>query len=1857
MYYQHSQKKAAAADRNTKERDYWLNQLAGELTKAVFYYDYKNIHANRSSKKSITFPLIGDIFVKLCQLSRNSHHALHMIFVALLTILLSRYTSLKDIIIGSPIYKQDIEGEFINTLLALRNRVEDNMSFKEFLVRVKGTVTEAVENQNYPIETLLFKLNMEFSSHDFPLFDVMVLVENVHDKKYIQQINPNVIFSFRQTAEEVAGVVEYNPALYDQTTIERIISHFTCLLQAVLTNLDLNLSSIPILSQNEKEQLIFELNDSKRAFVRDRCYPQLFEKQAAKGTHRTAAIHNHRHITYGELNGKSNQLAALLREKGVTPDHLVAVLCERSIEMLMGIMGVFKAGGAYIPFEIDSPLQRIKTILADSEAHVLLTTSTAVPQASTVLFYGVICNGTDVSDIVYLDRPGDSQWNSSLEQYQELFRTYKLAQLLTGDDDNDTCVDPLAIPREMILRYDDQMLTYNQCMAKMHQLRCFIAGKELFKNIHQGSALPLAAVILDNPLYLIVVLLALKSFHIPFTVISPPINREKKRELTNSLSISVIFSQSQFLDELDQLFWESRTLKNYIIVDQYDYKSSRKESDLRKVWDVAAGESSEAINDYRWNSIYTGSPFSIEEMNQYIANIRAKLEPHLSADTRILEVGCGHGLALFDLAPRVGYYYATDLTPVIIEKNRIRVQREGLDHVELKAVAASEIDTLEARDFDIFICSSVIHFFPNTIFLEEVIKGAIDLLKDEGIIYLDDILNLRKKQDLIHSRSEYRQMHPGNRVRLGDEDSDLYVDIDFFRYLQDKYPEIIQWESSRKLGTIENELTRFRYDMLIKIDKKKVLNRDKKSPLQELTPRKVRYTARDIEIYSHVPFPDTKPAQTDLKDAVRPMGNVLGRSHIARYSKENLPSVNKPLHLSYVIYTSGTTGSPKGVMIHHQGMLNHIEAKINDLAITASDVIAQTASACFDISVWQFLAGLLTGGSTFIIDKESVLDSAALLGIIQRGKITIWESVPSLMTAFLHLLEYKSEKEKKFNHLRWMILTGEALGTHLVKEWYSHYPGIKVLNAYGPTEAADDVTHFVVHDIPSADRVPATVPIGKPLQNTHIYILDKNLSLCPIGVRGEICAAGVGVGRGYWKDPDNTQRSFIPNPYVNEIGDPDYAILYKTGDIGYIREDGNIHCLGRLDHQVKIRGYRIEPAEIENRLLNHVEITEAVVMVRTMFKASEPVEGGQDSEQGNKYLCAYFAAKQGSPVSAAELREYLAGELPDYMVPSYFVRMEKLPLTANGKIDGKALPEPALEDGEEYIAPANAIEKKLVRIWADILALETNVISTNANFFEIGGHSLRATILTVKIHKELHVRVPLAEVFTDPTIKGLAAFINQAKAEKFVSIEPVEKQDYYPLSTAQEGLYITQQIDPESTAYNIPVVIELTEDYDGQNLESAFNRLIERHESLRTSFQMIDDKPVQRIHRDVEFEIEYYDSAGMQIGKEGTMGLDPLSPESTTDNRQPAANMIKKFIRSFDLSLTPLMRVGLVSLTRESHVLMVDMHHIISDGVSDGIISRDFMRLYRDDELPALRLQYKDYSQWLQKQKVKGILKKQEKYWLQQFKGDIPVLNLPTDYPRPAIQSFEGSTIIFEIGEEEALKQMAGTEEVTTFMMLLALFNIMLTKLSSQEDIVVGTDVTGRSHADLEDIIGMFVNMLPLRNFPAETKTFKDFLEEIKEKVLNSFDNQDYQFENLVDLVVKDKDASRNPIFDVVISLKEIRAEERIEPEDHEYIPQTAKFDLILHVLEAPKKLFLAFEYCTKLFKKETIEKFILYFKEIVSFVIKNPEARIWEIEMVGEAEEKRLLDTIKNNKRTGISEKMENSQVRSDALEAGFDF
>lgn len=492
---------------------------------------------------------------------------------------------------------------------------------------------------------------------------------------------------------------------------------------------------------------------------------------------------------------------------------------------------------------------------------------------------------------------------------------------------------------------------------------------------------------------------------------------------------------------------------------------------------------------------------------------------------------------------------------------------------------------------------------------------------------------------------------------------------------------------------------------------------------------------------------------------------------------------------------------------------------------------------------------------------------------------------------------------------------------------------------------------------------------------------------------------------------------------------------------------------------------------------------------------------------------------------------------------------------------------------------------------------------------------------------------------------------NVQKCLEYSPIETAEKKDYYPLSPAQKRLYVLQQMDLESTAYNIPLWVALELELEKKSVQKIFLALLRRHESLRTSFKMIDGEPAQRVHSNVEFEIRCFETTDV-----------------TSDQREEKKieKMIENFVKPFDLTQTPLMRVSLIQVEKRRYLLVVDMHHIISDAVSHYILVQDCMALYAGEKLPPLKLQYKDYSHWQQSQQVQQILKKQEVYWLNEFAGNIPVLNLPTDYPRPPVMSFEGTAVPFSLKEEETnrLNQLARSEGATLFMVVLAILNIFLSKISRQEDMIIGTPVMGRGHSDLQQIIGMFVNTLALRNYPQKEKAFREFLREVKKRSLEAFDNQDYQFENLVDKTVTTRHANRHPLFDVFFALDIAPGKTGDPPTStstttYTYQRETTKFDLKLEGMESGEKLVFTFSYSTKLFKPETIERFISYFTNIVSFVLKHPDETISEIELISQEERARLIKEMRDDKNKQFIGKIKlDKETGSDPdTEAEFDF
>ncbi|BCE07341.1 non-ribosomal peptide synthetase [Bacillus paralicheniformis] len=924
---------------------------------------------------------------------------------------------------------------------------------------------------------------------------------------------------------------------------------------------------------------------------------------------------------------------------------------------------------------------------------------------------------------------------------------------------------------------------------------------------------------------------------------------------------------------------------------------------------------------------------------------------------------------------------------------------------------------------------------------------------------------------------------------------------------------------------------------------------------------RMRYMAFDSEvkvIISDVPLAEELTAESieliHMED-----------ERIAGQDRSNIDNVNQSGDLAYVIYTSGSTGKPKGVMIEHQSLINLCRWHQSCFEVGQNDNSSIYASISFDAFVWELFPYITAGATVHVLNQETRLDVEKLNRYFHNHHITI-SFLPTPVCEQFTALDNHS--------LRTLLTGGDKLNVFKEKSY-------QIVNNYGPTENTVVATSFPI------DKSYQNIPIGKPIDNVKVYILNKDLQLCPLGASGELCIAGEGLARGYVNRPELTREKFIENPFVPG------ERMYRTGDLAKMLPDGNIQFLGRVDLQVKIRGYRIEPGEIENQLLKYEKIEEAAVIARE--------DGDHDP-----YLCAYVTAKK--EVEQEKIRAFLKKSLPDYMIPQHFVQLDGLPLTVNGKVDKKCLPVPerSITMDRCYEAPRDQMEEKLVSIWEEALGI--NKIGINSSFFEAGGHSLKAAALVSTIHKELNVKLPLRQIFDTPTIKGLREYIGAAKESTFTSLGKTEEKPYYRLSSAQKRLYILSQAGSH-VAYNMPFAMTLEGDFDIRRFENTFKNMIKRHESFRTSFVMIDGEVMQQIENEIDFQVAYSD-----IGKES------------------AEEKIKSFIRPFQLEKAPLLRAEVVKVNEREHLLMFDMHHIISDGVSTDIFIQELGALYEGKSLEPFDIQYKDYAEWENSHARSEELKRQEEYWLKTYKGDIPVLDLPTDHKRPLTKSSEGDTVTAAIESEtfRKLQHMAKENGVTMYMLLLAGYTALLSKYTGQEDIIVGTPAAGRNHEDIQHLIGMFVNTLAIRNHPEGKKTFRHYLQEVKENTLQAYENQDYPFEELVEKVNIKRDMARNPLFDTMLvyhntDVKPFEAE-GLRSRLVEIKRGISKFDITVTASEAADGLRLEVEYSTTLFNKERMERLSEHLISLLEQAADHPDIAINQIDVLTKGERHRVL-------------------------------
>ena len=948
-------------------------------------------------------------------------------------------------------------------------------------------------------------------------------------------------------------------------------------------------------------------------------------------------------------------------------------------------------------------------------------------------------------------------------------------------------------------------------------------------------------------------------------------------------------------------------------------------------------------------------------------------------------------------------------------------------------------------------------------------------------------------------------------------------------------------------------------------------------------------------------------------------------SIIAKQSTVN-PIVEVDQHnLAYIIYTSGSTGKPKGVMIEHRSVVNYILTAIREYNFTSDDKTLQFSSICFDASVEEIFCGLLAGATLVLRTEDMLRSSEDFWQYCQKWQLTVL----SFPTAYWHQLvsELTPTALQIITNIKLIIVGGEAIQPAKVKQWHQntvHYsPLPKLFNAYGPTETTVAATLYEF-----TSPTITNVPIGKPISNTQAYILDTFLQPVPVGVAGELHIGGAGLARGYLNRPELTQEKFISNPFEEEGLIPPTSLnkvsnepskLYKTGDLCRYLPDGNIEYLGRIDNQVKIRGFRIELGEIETVLSQHSAVKTAIVIAR-------------EDETEQKRLVAYVvpqtegisAQQEQSLLAVNELRQFLKAQLPEYMVPSAFVILESLPLTSNGKVDRRALPAPDFQSEEQYIAPRNPIEEILTSIWVKVLKVEQ--VGIHDNFFELGGHSLLATQLISRIRKAFKVEMPLRELFVAPTVAALAQVIKRVSEQEErteLPILPRGKDVELPLSFAQTRLWFLDQFESNSSFYNIPLALRLEGNLNQDVLIQSLEEICDRHEALRTNFITVDGVATQVIQTQATWTVTIVD----------------LQPLSSREQEITSQELIQnQAIQAFDLARDPLIRANLVILSETEHILLVCMHHIVSDGWSMGVFLQELTDLYnayiqnQPSSLKPLPIQYGDYTLW-QKQWLQGdILQRQLDYWQKQLADAPALLSLPTDRPRPAVQSFAGAHLPFTLSWElsQKLSQLTQEQGVTLFMTLLTAFDVLLYRYTEQEDILIGTPIANRNRSELEGLIGFFVNTLVLRTDLSGNPSFNELLIRVREMAMDAYTHQDLPFEMLVEVLQPERDLSHAPLFqvDFLLQNEPLSQLELIGLTNRPLLTEnaTAKFDLTLGMENTNTGLRGVWEYNTDLFERSTIERLAGNFVTLLEAIVANPQQQISQLPLLTEVESQQLL-------------------------------
>jgi amino acid adenylation domain-containing protein len=1309
----------------------------------------------------------------------------------------------------------------------------------------------------------------------------------------------------------------------------------------------------------------------------------------------------------------------------------------------------------------------------------------------------------------------------------------------------------IAYPDKPALKMENTTLTYRELEMRSNQVANWLICRHVKKET-------VVAIYMDRSINLVVSILGILKAGGAYLPLNTDYPFDRLKYILRETKANVLISEVNYLREINQLQWYSNDLHSVLCIDSKDfYKETEARNELmrKELWEYLGAQATDDIAGGGWMSSYTGEKFSREEMDEYADNAVNKLLPYLDKNKRVLEIGCASGITMYRVAPLVKEFYGTDLSQPIIDYNRQICKEKGFDNIRLRCIEAEDISLLEERDFDVIIINSVVQAFSGFNYLRKIIGYALELLGENGILFLGDIMDLDKKDELVKDVHAYKKANPYAAAKL-DFSNEMFVPRAFFDDLKAELPCLKSVHHADKTGTIKNELSQFRYDVVLEIDKTYTA----KEPVKKI---KYQFDGRVLDEFSDDPC-----------------------------------GVNvSPDQLSHIIFTSGSTGNPKGVMVEHRSLIKTVK-NTNYIDITPEDVVLQGCEISFDPSCLEIFGSLLNGATLCLISKKKLFNTSSLYSYLIKNDVTIVQFVASLF--HLHV----DSNPGIFSGVRLLMLGGEVLSPAHIRKVKKACPNLTILNCYGPTENTINTTTFEIDDEYDI------IPIGKPVSNTGVYILNKQLKMQPPGVSGELFIYGDGLTRGYVNDEQLTKEKFIDDPF--RPGER----MYRTGDLVRMRQDGNIEFLGRVDEQVKIKGHRVELKEIEKTFYGIPPVKQAVVML---------------SAQG--ILTAYITLHED--IETDMLKQLLAIDLPFYMIPQYIVKLEQFPLNVHGKVDRNALPDPETilkQAKDTYVPPGNLMESKLIEIFQ--LVLGKDRIGIKDDFFELGGHSLLATKALTLIHKELNAKIRLEDIFENPRIEKLALVIGQAEREAYRDIMPLPPQEYYDVSYAQRRLWVMDQVEQLKLAYNMTDAYTFEGVVDETIFRQALQFIVNRHESLRTTFTMVDGKPVQK------------------IADTGTADLYTADLRNETDPDAKARELVDaEAVTPFDLEEGPLLKCMLLRVADNRYVFLQKMHHIISDGWSMELLVKEVSAFYNaakkgtEPKLLPLKIQYKEFAAWQNKLLQDDHLNTLRSFWKEQFSEKPVPLHLPLDFERPAVKKSNGEKIMFSFDKlvRQKIADISNKQGATMYMTLVALLNSFIYKLTGQRDIVIGSPVAGRQHANLHGQIGLYLNTLALRTKLEDQGSFSAYLDTVKKTTLAAIDHQLYPLDLLTDDLKIDRDISRSTLFDIGFTWQNVESSAGESGPGHfegfDVLPfsfnhQKVKTDLWFHAWEQDDQVQLSVTYDTALFKRSTMQNFIEDFKTLTSAILESSNSSIQLViaNMVEEEADRKRKDKKKSS-------------------------